>query len=111
MSLASSLHPPKLSSPFLQGTSSLSLLSKPSTPLCSQPHRIPNFLPIKVIKSMQGRAVCSTDDESVFVEVVRLAPHPKHKRRVMKKKKKFQAHDLDNTFNVGDFVQLEVQTH
>lgn len=40
------------------------------------------------------------------VEVTRLAPHPKYKRRV-KKKKKYQAHDPLNQFKVGDFVQLE----
>ncbi|KAK8988670.1 hypothetical protein V6N11_030050 [Hibiscus sabdariffa] len=33
-------------------------------------------------------------------------PHPKYKRRV-RKKKKFQAHDADNQFKVGDHVQLE----
>ena len=40
------------------------------------------------------------------VEVVRLAPHPKYKRRV-RKKKKYQAHDPENQFKVGDIVQLE----
>ena len=50
--------------------------------------------------------VCSTNDKTVAVEVVRLAPHPKYKRRV-RKKKKYQAHDPDNQFNVGDIVQLQ----
>ncbi|KAE8699472.1 30S ribosomal protein S17 [Hibiscus syriacus] len=58
------------------------------------------------MKSLQGRVVCATNDKTVSVEVVRLAPHPKYKRRV-RKKKKFQAHDLDNQFKVGDYVQLE----
>lgn len=40
------------------------------------------------------------------VEVTRLAPHPKYKRRV-RKKKKFQAHDPENQFQIGDLVQLE----
>ena len=40
------------------------------------------------------------------MEVTRLAPHPKYKRRV-RKKKKYQAHDPDNQFQVGDVVQLE----
>ncbi|KAL9666523.1 hypothetical protein QQ045_000857 [Rhodiola kirilowii] len=44
--------------------------------------------------------------KTVAVEVTRLAPHPKYKRRV-RKKKKYQAHDPDNIFKVGDFVQLE----
>lgn len=55
---------------------------------------------------MQGRVVCATNDKTVAVEVLRLAPHPKYKRRV-RKKKKYQAHDPDNKFKVGDFVQLE----
>ena len=46
------------------------------------------------------------NDKTVAVEVVRLAPHPKYKRRV-RIKKRFQAHDPDNQFKVGDFVQLE----
>ncbi|KAK4765547.1 hypothetical protein SAY86_026637 [Trapa natans] len=67
----------------------------------------PSFLPtIRAMRLMQGRVVCATSDKTVAVEVVRLAPHPKYKRRV-RKKKKYQAHDPDNQFKVGDFVQLE----
>lgn len=55
---------------------------------------------------MQGRVVCATNDKTVAVEVVRLAPHPKYKRRV-RMKKKYQAHDPDNVFKVGDVVRLE----
>ena len=40
------------------------------------------------------------------MEVTRLAPHPKYKRRV-RKKKTYQAHDENNQFQVGDVVQLE----
>lgn len=58
------------------------------------------------MRSMQGRVICATNDKTVNVEVVRLAPHPKYKRRV-RKKKKYQAHDPDNQFKVGDLVQLE----
>lgn len=49
--------------------------------------------------------MCSASDKTVAVEVVRLAPHPKYKRRV-RKKKKYQAHDPENQFKVGDIVQL-----
>nr|POE82115.1 30s ribosomal protein s17, chloroplastic [Quercus suber] len=58
------------------------------------------------MKSIQGKVVCATNDKTVAVEVVRLAPHPKYKRRV-RKRKKYQAHDPDNKFKVGDIVQLE----
>lgn len=57
------------------------------------------------MKTMQGKVVCATNDKTVSVEVVRLDPHPKYKRRV-RKKKKFQAHDPENVFKVGDIVQL-----
>ncbi|KAJ0006972.1 hypothetical protein Pint_29740 [Pistacia integerrima] len=70
--------------------------------------KIPTFFvpPIRAMKKMQGRVVCSTNDKTVSVEVVRLDPHPKYKRRV-RKKKKYQAHDPENQFQVGDVVQLE----
>lgn len=58
------------------------------------------------MRLLQGRVVCATNDKTVAVEVTRLAPHPKYKRRV-RKKKKYQAHDPDNQFKLGDIVQLE----
>ncbi|KAI4355628.1 hypothetical protein L6164_004380 [Bauhinia variegata] len=112
MALASLLHLPplqslKLSTPFLHGSTPLSLLSKPSSSITQQIPSPPSFLPpIRAMKSMQGKVVCATNDKTVAVEVVRLAPHPKYKRRV-RKKKKYQAHDPDNQFKVGDIVQLQ----
>ncbi|XP_022714993.1 30S ribosomal protein S17, chloroplastic-like [Durio zibethinus] len=107
MSITCSLQSLKLSSPFLHGSASLSLLSKPNSSLSLQSRKTPTFPPpIRAMKFMQGKVVCATNDKTVSVEVVRLAPHPKYKRRV-RKKKKFQAHDPDNQFKVGDFVQLE----
>ncbi|KAJ0076082.1 hypothetical protein Patl1_34266 [Pistacia atlantica] len=88
---------------FLHGSTPLSYLSKPS----SLPQNPTFFVPpIRAMKKMQGRVVCSTNDKTVSVEVVRLDPHPKYKRRV-RKKKKYQAHDPENQFQVGDVVQLE----
>ncbi|XP_047333514.1 30S ribosomal protein S17, chloroplastic [Impatiens glandulifera] len=91
--------------PFVNGGSApLSLLKRPSS--YSPPSSI-SFLPkIRAMRSMQGRVVCATNDKTIAVEVTRLAPHPKYKRRV-RKKKTYQAHDPDNTFKVGDSVQLE----
>ncbi|KAF5453135.1 hypothetical protein F2P56_028065 [Juglans regia] len=100
------LHSLKLSTPFLHGCTPLKLLSKPTSSLAS-PAPSHSFLPpIRAMKSMQGKVVCATSDKTVAVEVVRLAPHPKYKRRI-RKKKKYQAHDPDNKFKVGDVVQLE----
>uniref|UniRef100_A0A2N9FC56 Small ribosomal subunit protein uS17c n=1 Tax=Fagus sylvatica TaxID=28930 RepID=A0A2N9FC56_FAGSY len=102
------IHSLKLSTPFLHGSTPLSLLSKPTSSLTPQSQSLSHtFLPpIRAMKSMQGKVVCATSDKTVAVEVVRLAPHPKYKRRV-RKKKKYQAHDPDNKFKVGDIVQLE----
>ncbi|ESQ27004.1 hypothetical protein EUTSA_v10019289mg [Eutrema salsugineum] len=103
-SLTSSLQALKLSSPFAHGSTPLSSLSKPN--FFANPPR-PALVPvIRAMKTMQGRVVCATNDKTVAVEVVRLAPHPKYKRRV-RKKKKYQAHDPDNQFKVGDVVRLE----
>ncbi|KAK8966149.1 hypothetical protein KSP40_PGU018637 [Platanthera guangdongensis] len=91
-------------SPFLNG--SIPLLPKlaPPSPYLLPPP--PSSLSIQAIKKLQGRVVCAASDKTVAVEVVRLAPHPKYKRRI-RKKKKYQAHDADNQFKVGDFVQLQ----
>ncbi|KAI3712021.1 hypothetical protein L1987_70570 [Smallanthus sonchifolius] len=92
-----------LSTPFLHGTSAISI--KPSAVAAN--HHRPTYLPpIRAMRSLQGRVICTTNDKTVNVEVVRLAPHPKYKRRV-RKKKKFQAHDPENQFQIGDIVQLE----
>ncbi|XP_027342503.1 30S ribosomal protein S17, chloroplastic isoform X2 [Abrus precatorius] len=100
--------PPKISTPFLNGHGHASpLLSKPTSSATVTHFPRPNLVPqIRAMKSMQGKVVCSTNDKTVAVEVVRLAPHPKYKRRV-RKKKKYQAHDPDNQFQVGDTVQLQ----
>ncbi|KAL6137619.1 hypothetical protein ACLB2K_062909 [Fragaria x ananassa] len=110
MSLTASLlpfSPTKLSTQFLHGSTPLSFLSKPTSSLSfPTPLRHISLQPIKALKYLQGRVVCSTNDKTVAVEVTRLAPHPKYKRRV-RKKKKYQAHDENNQFQVGDVVQLE----
>ncbi|KAM7480465.1 hypothetical protein LguiA_028678 [Lonicera macranthoides] len=94
-----------LSTPFLHGSYPTTHLTKPSSSSPQNPSF--NFLPtIRSMKILQGKVVCATNDKTVSVEVVRLAPHPKYKRRI-RLKKKYQAHDPDNRFKVGDIVQLE----
>lgn len=97
--------PSTLSTPFLNGNNGVALtrLSKPTSTLSlSQPQSLPS---IKAMKTMEGKVVCATNDKTVSVEVTRLAPHPKYKKRI-RMKKKYQAHDPENVFNVGDVVQL-----
>ncbi|XP_073127794.1 small ribosomal subunit protein uS17c [Henckelia pumila] len=93
--------------PFLHGAAATTthLGRNPSSSSSVQPSAA--VLPvIRAMRTMQGKVVCNTNDKTVGVEVLRLAPHPKYKRRV-RKKKTFQAHDPLNQFQVGDFVQLE----
>ncbi|XP_006653078.1 30S ribosomal protein S17, chloroplastic [Oryza brachyantha] len=64
-------------------------------------------LTIQAAKQLTGRVVTTKANKTVGVEVVRLAPHPKYKRRE-RIKKKYQAHDPDNQFKVGDVVELRL---
>ncbi|KAI8544451.1 hypothetical protein RHMOL_Rhmol08G0297800 [Rhododendron molle] len=79
----------------------LSLFRKPS--LSPPP---PVGLRITNMKTMQGRVICDTNDKTVNVVVVRLAKHPKYHKWV-RIKKKYQVHDPDNRFKVGDMVVLQ----
>ncbi|CAM0870203.1 unnamed protein product [Alopecurus aequalis] len=60
---------------------------------------------IEAAKQLTGRVVTTKANKTVGVEVVRLAPHPKYHRRE-RIKKKYQAHDPENRFKVGDVVEL-----
>ncbi|CAN6250789.1 unnamed protein product [Urochloa humidicola] len=62
-------------------------------------------LRIEAARQLTGRVVTTKADKTVGVEVVRLAAHPKYKRRE-RIKKKYQAHDPENQFKVGDVVEL-----
>ncbi|KAL8522400.1 hypothetical protein ACS0TY_012515 [Phlomoides rotata] len=96
-----------LSTPFLHGaTTPAAQFFKPSTSSAAAPPSSAVVPVIKAMRSLQGKVVCATNDKMVAVEVTRLAPHPKYKRRV-RKKKTYQAHDPANQFQVGDIVQLQ----
>ncbi|CAL9775882.1 unnamed protein product [Musa acuminata subsp. burmannicoides] len=102
----SSILKPHHPSQFLHGSLPIPSLPK-IPPFSSSPAPSPpSVLTVRAMKVTQGLVVCASSDKTVSVEVVRLAPHPKYKRRV-RKKKKYQAHDPDNQFKVGDYVQLE----
>nr|XP_043623808.1 30S ribosomal protein S17, chloroplastic [Erigeron canadensis] len=93
-----------LSTSFLHGSTTIPAAPSPTT---TTHLRRPTCLPpIRAMRSLQGRVINTVNDKTVSVEVTRLAPHPKYKRRV-RKKKKFQAHDPENQFEIGDIVQLE----
>ncbi|XP_034604751.1 small ribosomal subunit protein uS17c [Setaria viridis] len=80
-----------------------SLRASPS-PQQLQP-RPAGLLQIEVAKQLTGQVVTTKADKTVGVEVVRLALHPKYKRRE-RIKKKYQVHKPENQFKVGDVVEL-----
>lgn len=98
--------PAKLSNPFLTGNGiALNRFSKPNTSLPLTQTRSLPVPAIKAMKILEGKVVCAASNKTVAVEVTRLAPHPKYKKRI-RIKKKYQVHDPENDFKVGDIVQL-----
>ncbi|GBG81734.1 hypothetical protein CBR_g33913 [Chara braunii] len=63
--------------------------------------------PVKVFaaKKLLGKVVRTVNDKTAAVEVTRIAPHPRYRKRV-RLTKTFQVHDPENICQVGDVVQL-----
>lgn len=56
-------------------------------------------------KSMVGTVSSNKMDKTVVVVVERLERHPLY-RKVIRRQKKFKAHDADNACQVGDVVRI-----
>jgi len=56
-------------------------------------------------KTRQGIVVSDKMDKTVVVRVERLAKHPQY-NRVVKRAKKFKAHDEHNQCSIGDTVAI-----
>jgi small subunit ribosomal protein S17 len=54
---------------------------------------------------LQGVVVSDKNDQTVVVKVERRVKHPLYKK-VVRRSKKFHAHDPENTFKTGDQVQI-----
>ena len=52
-----------------------------------------------------GEVVSTKMQKTIVVEVSRRVPHPLYKR-IIKKRKKFYAHDEEGTANLGDVVRI-----
>ena len=52
-----------------------------------------------------GQVVSTKMQKTIVVEVSRRVPHPMYKR-IIKKRKKFYAHDEEGTANLGDVVRI-----
>lgn len=59
----------------------------------------------RVIKTMAGTVVSDKMDKTITVEVIRTTRHPIY-NRVIKKAKKFKAHDEENKAKIGDKVKI-----
>jgi small subunit ribosomal protein S17 len=55
---------------------------------------------------LQGVVVSDKQDKTVVVSVERQVMHPVYKK-IVKKSKKFVAHDENNQYKVGDIVSIE----
>ena len=56
-------------------------------------------------KTVVGKVVSDKMDKTIVVEYVARVPHPKFKK-IVKKSKKFYAHDENSTAKVGDKVRI-----
>ena len=54
---------------------------------------------------LQGEVVSDKSDKTVVVKVERTYKHPLYKKYI-KKDKKYSAHDENNKYKIGDFVQI-----
>jgi len=57
-------------------------------------------------KTRVGVVVSDKMDKTVVVEVKRLVAHPLY-RKIIRRRKKFKAHDPENTCSIGDKVIIE----
>ena len=57
-------------------------------------------------KQRVGNVVSSKMDKTIVVEVIARVPHPKFKK-IIKRTKKFYAHDENSEAAVGDRVRIE----
>ncbi len=55
---------------------------------------------------LQGTVVSDKADKTVVVLVERKVPHPLY-RKIIRRSKRYQAHDEDNSIREGDLVRIE----
>jgi small subunit ribosomal protein S17 len=56
-------------------------------------------------KVLQGEVVSTAMDKTVVVKVERILTHPRYKK-IVRRSKRYHAHDEANTCNVGDVVRI-----
>lgn len=61
---------------------------------------------VKVKRTLTGRVVSDKMDKTVTVLVERKVPHPLY-GKVVRRSKKYHAHDENNEYHEGDLVTIE----
>jgi len=56
-------------------------------------------------RTLEGVVVSNKSDMTVIVEVERKFMHPRY-RKTIRSHKKYMAHDVENTCNIGDRVRI-----
>ena len=56
-------------------------------------------------RSLSGKVISSNSNKTIVVEVVRRVKHKLYKK-IIKKAKKYHAHDENNSYKLGDFVTI-----
>lgn len=62
--------------------------------------------PVKTARTLVGRVVSDKMDKTVTVLVERKVKHPLY-GKVIRRSKKYHAHDENNEFSAGDLVEIE----
>ena len=57
-------------------------------------------------RTLQGTVVSDKGDKTVIVRVDRRVQHPLYKK-IIRRSKKFAAHDAENKFKIGDVVRIQ----
>ena len=55
---------------------------------------------------LSGKVVSAKNDKTIVVEITRRITHKLYKK-IIKKTKKYQAHDEKNSHKMGDFVKIQ----
>ena len=60
-------------------------------------------MPKRILK---GKVVSSKNDKTIIVEITKTIQHKLYKK-IVKRKKRFHAHDENNDFSIGDNVSIQ----
>ena len=68
-------------------------------------HKKEADLPVKQVRVLTGVVKSNKMDKTIVVETTRTVKHPLY-AKIVKKFKKYNAHDADNSCEIGDVVEI-----